>query len=126
VRASIDNCRAERNQVFGFWIWDNAKVTIKRSIASGNAYGFYVTSSVAASTAELNCDKCISSNNSIGFYVEAASGAATMRVSHSTATNNTSNGFLQINPGLFESLGNNLVRGNGANTSGTITVVGAQ
>ena len=80
-----------------------------------------------ATTAELSCEECVSSNNGYGFAVILSGGAATIRVSHSTATNNTSNGFVQSSTGVFESLGNNLVRGNtGGDTSGTITVIAAQ
>jgi hypothetical protein len=47
-----------------------------------------------------------------------------MRVSNSTATNNFGFGFLNFNvEGTFESRGNNTVRGNPTNTSGTITII---
>ena len=84
--------------------------------------------SAAGTTAELSCEECVASNNDSGFVVFAtAGGVATIRVSRSTATNNTTYGFTQVGTGVFESLGNNLVRGNAnGNTSGTITVIGAQ
>jgi hypothetical protein len=127
VRASIDNCRAERNTNVGFRASDNSRVTINRSVASGNgATGFYTNS--FGGSAELSCEECVSSNNSTyGFGVNAFfGGTATIRVSHSTATNNGSFGFYQFNPGVFESLGNNLVRGNtGGDTTGTITTITA-
>ena len=129
VRASIDNCRSERNGTSGFWIAAKSRVTINRSVASGNGErGFFVSSVVSGATSELSCEECVSSNNDFGFDVYTFSGGiATIRVSHSTATNNTFYGFSQANSGVFESLGNNLVRGNPlANTDGTITVVGAQ
>ena len=73
----------------------------------------------------MSCEECVSSNNSNGFKVQG--GAATIRVSHSTATNNTTNGFLVFaGIGVFRSLGNNLVDGNGTDTSGTITVIAAK
>jgi hypothetical protein len=126
VRASIDNCRAERNNL-GFLAFTNSRVTINRSVASGNGlYGFSTFSNASGTTTELNCEECVSSNNAYGFYVAAGSGAAaTIRVSHSTATNNGA-GFWQVGTGVFESLGNNLVRGNGTDISGTITVIPAQ
>ena len=78
-------------------------------------------------TAELSCEECVSSNNSTGFGVNALSGGTTtIRVSHSTATNNTSFGFVQMSAGVFRSLGNNLVDGNtSGDLSGTITVIPA-
>ena len=111
VRASIDNCRSERNGGRGFCASDNSLVTINRSVASGNSsVGFFAFSNASGTTTtELSCEECVSSNNSSGFGVTGAS--ATIRVSHSTATNNTGFGFVQSG-GVFESLGNNLVRGN--------------
>ena len=129
VRASIDNCRSERNFGAGFFAYNNSLVTINRSVASGNsgAYGFYAISNVSGLIAELSCEECVSSNNQLGFEVSAVSGGvATIRVSHSTATNNTSIGFQQLGTGVFESLGNNLVAGNGTDILGTITVIPAQ
>jgi hypothetical protein len=71
----------------------------------------------------MNAEHCVASNNFYGFVAQGVSGGtATMRVARSTATNNT-NGFFQANISTFESLGDNLVRGNTTNTSGTITVV---
>jgi hypothetical protein len=127
VRASIDNCRSERNGNIGFLAYTNSRVTINRSVASGNGPGFFASSDGSGTTTELSCEECVSSNNSYGFGVNTGLvGAATIRVSHSTATNNTNYGFLQQSTGVFESLGNNLVRGNGGDISGTITVIPAQ
>ena len=126
VRASIDNSRSERNGAAGFLAYLNSRVTINRTVASGNGgAGFQVLSDVSGVIAELNCEECVSNNNDFGFVVNTtASGVATIRVSHSTATNNTSVGFSQGSTGVFESLTNNLVRGNtGGNSTGTISGV---
>jgi hypothetical protein len=128
VRASIDNCRSERNLLYGFTAYNNSRVTINRSVASGNSgVGFYAFSNVSGATAELSCEECVASNNIDGFYaIGTSSGVATMRVSHSTATNNAF-GFIQLGTGVFNSLGNNLVRGNTSmDTSGTITPITLQ
>ena len=128
VRASIDNCRSQRNGSYGFGAVSNSMVTINRSVASGNANaGFYAVSFDPGAPTELSCEECVSSNNISGFHVQVLTGGvATIRVSHSTATHHTGYGFIQ-DGGVFESLGNNFVRGNafGA-TSGTIAVVTAQ
>jgi hypothetical protein len=129
VRASIDNCRFERNLLNGFLAYANSRVTINRTVASGNTgAGFYALDNVGSTIAELNCEECVSLNNGNGFLVGAiAASAATIRVAYSTATNNTSFGFNQSGTGVFESLGNNLVRGNSSgDTVGTIGVVTAQ
>jgi len=126
VRASIDNCRAERNTFHGFYAANNSRVTINRSVASSNDDTGFLAFSVSGATTELNCEECVSSNNTRGFLVNAFSSAATIRVSHSTATNNSSLGFAKFSLGVFESLGNNFVRGNGTDTSGTITPITLQ
>ena len=128
VRASIDNCRSEGNGSNGFFAAQNSLVTINRSVASGNVnVGFFALSSGSGPTVELSCEECVSSNNGSGFRVNTLSGgAATIRVSHSTATNNTNFGFAQLSAGVFKSLVNNLVDGNGTDTSGTITVIALQ
>ena len=128
VRASIDNCHSDRNGSDGFVADFNSRVTINRSVASGNGgYGFVAGSVVSGTTAELSCQECVSSGNSIGFNVSADPGSsATIRVSRSTATNNFGNGFRQLPGGVFKSLGNNLVDGNTTGSSfGTITALTA-
>jgi hypothetical protein len=129
IRASIDNCRSERNGNAGFFASKNTRVTINRSVASGNGtYGFYAFTSTTGTTAELSCQNCVANNNNFGFVVDAVNAAAaTMYVTHSTATNNTVAGFLQSGGGVFESLGNNFVRGSGnSDTNGSITIITAQ
>jgi hypothetical protein len=127
VSGQIDNCRSERNVDFGYLACDNSRVTINRSVASGNGGFGFEAFNPGAGLSELNCEECVSTNNGYGFVVDPASGGtATIRVSHSTATNNSSVGFFQDTTGgtaVFESLGNNLVRGNGSDTSGTITII---
>lgn len=130
ARVSIDNCRFEQNFGCGVWARNNSRVTINRSVASGNFDdGFRVASQPGGGSSDLSCENCVSSDNTNGFAAGIPSGGlGFMRVSHSTATYNTDNGFVEQNVGsIFESLGNNFVRGNaGGNTSGTITIVPAQ
>ena len=126
VRASIDNCRSERNGNEGFFAANNSRVTINRSVASGNNSGFVASSDTSGEIAELSCQECVSSYNAYGFVANTSGGAATIRVSHSMATNNATNGFAQLSTGVFRSLGNNLVDGNATETSGTITLLMAK
>jgi hypothetical protein len=128
VRASIDNCRAERNGTAGFYAFNNSRVTINRTVASGNTVaGFYVFGSGAGANTELSCEECVSSNNQYGFFDDGfLGGVGTVRVSRSTVTNNGLFGFYQSGTGVFNTLGNNLVRGNGADTTGTITPITLQ
>jgi hypothetical protein len=127
VGASIDNSRIERNGANGVLAGNNSLVTINRTVASGNGTGFNASSTGAAVNAELNCEECVASTNATGFSVANAAGStATIRASNSTATSNTGVGFAQTGTGVFESLTNNLVRGNtGGNSTGTISGVPA-
>jgi hypothetical protein len=128
VRASIDNCRAERSTNHGFIAFNNSRVTINRSVAAGSGNsGFSSLTSLAGAVTELSCEECVANNNNVGFTTSpSAGGSATINVSHSTATNNIALGFSQAGTGVFQSLGNSLVRGNSSDTSGTITSILAQ
>jgi hypothetical protein len=122
------NSRSERNGFAGFGASNNSRVTINRSVASGNlSAGFVAVDAVSGGVTELSCEECVSNRNSVGFSVAAfPGGGATIRASHSTATNN-SYGFSQNLIGVFESAGNNFVRGNpGGDTQGDIGVFAAK
>lgn len=118
--ATIDNCRLERNGTtadgFGIFAFNNARVTVSDTVAANNGQGFVVEDG-----AELNAENCVAANNTSNGFRVAGSGTPIMRVSNSTATNNAT-GFIQTT-GTFESRGTNTVRGNGANTVGTITAI---
>ena len=121
LSATIDNCRLERNGTnndgFGIYALANSRVTVSDTVAASNGQGFVVEDG-----AQLNAENCVAANNtSDGFRVAGTGTPAIMRVSNSAATNNAT-GFRQTT-GTFESRGNNTVRGNGANTVGTITPI---
>jgi hypothetical protein len=117
ARVSVDLTRFEGNGGCGVHVTDNGKASIRDSVSSGNNQGFCASSATAA---EVNVHNSVASNNTTdGVLAEAAAGVA--RVGSSIVTNNGT-GFR--NAGLaFQSLGNNLVQGNGTDTMGTITVV---
>jgi hypothetical protein len=124
TRASVEHCRLENNgrkTSFGggLGVNSNAKVTVRDTIAAGNYVGF------DALLGDLNIEHCEASNNtSAGVIARSNSeaGTAAVTISNSIVTNNP-NGFVQSGNGVFHSLGNNVVRRNGTNTSGTISVV---
>jgi len=121
LSATIDNCRLERNgttnEGFGIFAFTNSRVTVSDTVAASNGLGF-----VAEDGAQLNAENCVAANNtSDGFRVAGTGTPAIMRVSNSAATNNAT-GFRQTT-GTFESRLNNTVRGNTANTAGTITMI---
>jgi Right handed beta helix region len=128
VEASVDHCRAENNvNGGGFVAGAGARVTVSHSVAAGNGSSGFLASAGSGETAAMNADHCVASNNDHGFESSGVAGTATMRVGRSTATNNDI-GFRQFTSvggiSTFESLGDNLVRGNTIiDTSGMITTV---
>jgi len=117
IKVSINHCRLQNNGrglevSFG-------KATVRDTIASGNATsGFFVVGD-----GDLNLENCEASNNQDGVAVEGTGPTSTIgTVSNSIITNNRRYGFLQSG-GVFHSLGNNVVRRNGTNTSGAINLI---
>ncbi len=120
---AIDHCRIENNNSTGFGygvgVSSGAKVSIRDSIVSGHSLGLSLQFS---SGAELDVDNCLVFNNAAaGISIDSVSSAGTVRVSNSTVFNNGI-GF-KNSIGVFQSRGNNTVRGNGNNTQGTITLI---
>jgi hypothetical protein len=92
------------------------KVVAQNSTASGSAGGF-----MADEGGQVTIQHCEVFDNHYGVLAEDT--GSIVRVSNSTITNN-SYGFYQTNNALFESRGNNTVRGNTiADTFGVITVI---
>ena len=123
IKASIDRSHFDNNGSFGAYsgvnVIQRSRVTVRDSVATGNTgAGFNVTGG------DLNLENCEASNNDDGVvagFTSNTTGTAT--VSNSIVTNNSHFGFSQAGTSTFNSLGNNTVRRNGTNTSGTINVV---
>lgn len=121
VRGSGSEATVSRCDVFGSFHAFRAEgagalLNVSDSTAQAGGTGF-----TSEAGAVLNLERSTANRCQVGMRVLNAS---TMRVSNSTATNN-SYGFLNFNvEGVFESRGNNTVRGNAVNLSGTITVIG--
>jgi hypothetical protein len=119
--AVIDNVRAIDGGNNGFFV-QAGKATVRDSVAAGNANNGALASSAGA---QINIEKSLLANNTNRGLVAFDSGLA--RVSDSMVTGNGT-GLDQDPPfgGTIESFGNNAVRGNATNTSGTITAVTLQ
>jgi len=121
ARVSVENSKFE-NTLFSGFVVSSGRASVKTSVSSNNgSIGFYAFG--AGST--LSVDKCLISNNQQGVTAE---NTALARVSNSEVTDNVT-GLFNACPmctGTIETLGNNTIRGNAANTSGTITVVSPQ
>ena len=74
----------------------------------------------------INIGNCMVSNN--GTLGISARRGAIARVSNSTVTNNAVAGLsnTSFDPGVIETIGNNLVRGNQKNFEGSITTISGQ
>jgi hypothetical protein len=108
--SSLDNCAVT--------VANNIRGTVHDTIAAGNNEGFCVFG-----PSSLNVHDSVATNNAGRGMVVGLEG--TLRAASSIATENGT-GFQNLGVATFESLGNNLVRGNTTNTSGTITVVAGQ
>ena len=96
---------------------------ISDSIASGNYVGFQPTSGTVGNVATMSVTRSTMSNNQYGVASSASGGVAIVTLSNSMVTGNTVTGLYQSGGSTFETLGNNTVRLNAANISGTITTV---
>ena len=135
-KAWVDSSVAAQNGGVGFYIQDGV-LTVSNSLSAGNSDGFR-----AEFVSQLAAHDCVASDNTNGFLVYLA----TMTVSSSLATRNSADGIATnygtvyvsgntvtnnsvglhvIGAAIMESIGNNMVRGNTTNVSGTVTTVGA-
>lgn len=119
--ASIARSVIERNGLAsdssGVFADGSARVSVRDSVVSGNAWGVYTHSFSSV----INVDSSLLANNISG---GAGASKGTIRVSHCTVTQNGLG--LKNFTGTLESFGNNVVRGNTTDLSGTITTVPMQ
>ena len=111
--------------VAGFSASAVTTAAISDSVASGNGYGIYAYG-VAGATARASVTRATSSNNHYGITADSGPGIQVITVSDSLVTGNSQCGLCQYSSAgtsTLESLGNNTVRQNTANTLGTITTV---
>jgi hypothetical protein len=98
----------------------NTGVLHATNVTASNCSELAFVNEPSSGTGSMTLTACTATRSSNGY--RSASG--TMTVSGSTATNNLV-GFSHTG-GVFESLGNNTVRGNTYNTNGTITPAALQ
>jgi hypothetical protein len=100
----------------------DTKGSVSDSVSTGNGYGYVAANFGGTGTARLTVTRSTASNNLEGILAQQGGGAITVTVSNSSVSGNTY-GFDNSPASVFESLGNNTLRGNGTNASGTITPV---
>ena len=109
VQVHVSNSRLEGNGNTGLVLATGAKGTIYNSVITGHngtGAGFFLSG-----TSELSVDHCVVSNNNVGFVASAA--GSTIRVSNTTAINNTTLATV-AGGGVVTSYGNNQTGGVGS------------
>lgn len=122
TEASVNHCRFEHNGIAGSTIangmnvLEESRVTVRDSVAADNTGDGFVVNS-----GNLILDNSEASNNVNGITASSSGTSATRAfVSNCVVTNNGNIGLRQLGSGVLNSFGNNIVRRNGTNTSGTI------
>ena len=124
LKATIDRCLLENNNE-GIFATDNARVTVRNTVASRSRFTAFLAFTFNASrTSELNIENCLAtSNDGVGISASGQAGTSLIRVSNTTVTNNA--GGVAATPGIgtILSRGNNSVEGNSSDGSfsGTFT-----
>jgi len=115
----IDTSRFDLSGTFGVIAGSFSRVTVSRSVASGNASAGFIASAGAGS-AELNVTESTSSNNITGVQAGGGTAAVTVRISNVTLHDNL-NGLVIGANGTLKSFGNNFNSGSGAPTAPNLT-----
>jgi hypothetical protein len=92
------------------------KVTVTNSVLHRNNYGIYADSSAGHAATSVTVAGSSASSNGFGVTADGS----TMRLSGNVATFNGT-GVRQTGTATLTSFGNNLIRGNGTDVSGTLT-----
>jgi hypothetical protein len=123
-QVTVQDSRFENNTECGVSLSSPGSAAVIGSISSGNACGFRAQNGGA-----MNVQDSVASGNNHGFVAsttqnpDGSLNGGTMRVTQSIATGNTVGFSGDSSPSVFESLGNNLVRGNGTDVEGSVTVI---
>jgi hypothetical protein len=115
----IDTSRFDLGGTFGVIAGSFSRVTVSKSVASGNASAGFIASAGAGS-AELNVTDSTSSNNITGVQAGGGTAAVTVRISNVTLHDNL-NGLVIGANGTLKSFGNNFNSGSGAPTAPNLT-----
>ena len=115
----VDTSRFDLAGSFGIIAGSFSRITVSRSVASGNGSAGFIASA-GAGTAELNVTESTSSNNITGVQAGGGTAAVTVRISNVTLHDNL-NGLVVGANGTLKSFGNNFNSGSGAPTAPNLT-----
>lgn len=120
ARVSVTDGVLSGNTFDGF-LMGSGRATVTRTTAANNGrHGFALESGVAV---ETMFEDCAATGNGDTGFLSSGGANVVVRVSDSTATDNAT-GFKQLSYAVFQSYGNNRVRTNNTNTSGSIQITG--
>jgi hypothetical protein len=120
--ATFERCRFENNGNNGsMLILDNSTCLVRDSVMSGNSIGAGALGSSASLAADTNVENCAIIGSSTDGAIVTNS-FSTVRLSNTQIVGSGVFGVANFG-GTIESYGNNEVRGNATNTTGTITTV---
>jgi hypothetical protein len=123
----IDHSLIEDSSNGGVAVFEGADVLVRNSQSNGNhTYGFYAQAVVAGTFARLTIENSVAANNMAGIRASGENfGTTTVVVSNSVVSDNATCGLCS-DGGIanIESRGNNTVRGNSPDVSGTPIPIG--
>jgi hypothetical protein len=123
--ATVVRCQFESNQLVGLWAREHSTVWARDCVFTGNVVAASAESDTATVPSELDVRNCLFSNNSYGPIATNSGGTSVTRVSGCMIMGNSTSGMGQFAVGsTLESYGDNDVRGNAIDTTGTITPIG--
>ncbi len=126
--STFDHCRFEDNAVAGLIQYDNTVTAVRDSVVSHNGVpggtGLDARTQNSGGATTLSVTNTLVMRNGAGVlsYNLSGSGTPIVRIGNSTVVSNNSCGVRNISA-TFESLGNNLVAGNGPDKCGTISTI---
>jgi hypothetical protein len=109
VKGHLDNVRSENNQN-GFVEQDKTKVSIRNSVAAGNASNGFLAIGSAAGGPDMLVESCITTNNGSNGVRVQGNANAKIRISNVTITDNPTG--ISIAAGNVISSENNSIQGN--------------
>jgi len=129
ARVSVTGTKILNSTLRAFWVHGitagtTTRASITDSVVSGNLVGIQAYSENGTANAFIRVMNVTATNNSFGVTSELGGGLTRVSIGNSIVTDNLEYGLLQNSTAVLESLGNNLVSGNGTNVSGTITPLG--
>jgi hypothetical protein len=108
IKVHIANSFVQGNTGSGIVLSSNAKATIYNTVFSQNGGAGVFVENISGTNTEASVDHCFVSNNSTGFQANTAN--STIRVSNTTAVNNSNLGII-AGGGVVTSYGNNQTGG---------------